>query len=489
MIYLYTSKICFVLLLNMGMVFMCILWQLIKLLFLGTLREAEVERLNEQIWREIMEILFAITIFRQDVSITTLVMVTTLLMIKSLHWLAQKRVDHIETTPSVSLLSHIRIACFMVFLLVVDFIFLHRPLTSFMQTRKASVALFFLFEYTILASTTISTLVKYVFYVTDMIMEGQWEKKAAFTFYLELLRDLFNLSLYILFFLVIFAHYGLPLHLIRELYETFRSFRIRIADYIRYRKVTSNVDERFPNATPEELNSNDATCIICREEMTTAKKLHCGHLFHVNCLRSWLERQNICPTCRALVIPPDNRSAGSVQQARSTVGSTSSQCSEDGHLSPHQARLKAAVSAAAVYEKSFGYSPTSTYFGSSGSSFTSQRSIPATNGGSLSTGAESTEGPSTSGSTSNVLMPSPMPSSSFTDSHSAVNGQDHKVSMLKAREHFIQSQIEILGSELQALQKQKEDQASAISGDAHRSVPDIKGKAIVDPVSDSASSS
>lgn len=33
--------------------------------------------------------------------------------------------------------------------------------------------------------------------------------------------------------------------------------------------------------------------------MTEAKKLPCGHLFHVHCLRSWLERQHTCPTCRA----------------------------------------------------------------------------------------------------------------------------------------------------------------------------------------------
>lgn len=39
--------------------------------------------------------------------------------------------------------------------------------------------------------------------------------------------------------------------------------------------------------------------------MTAAKKLLCGHLFHVHCLRSWLERQHTCPTCRALVVPPE----------------------------------------------------------------------------------------------------------------------------------------------------------------------------------------
>jgi len=59
-------------------------------------------------------------------------------------------------------------------------------------------------RYMILATTTVSTFVKYVFYVSDMLMEGQWEKKPVYTFYLELIRDLLHLSMYLCFFLVIF---------------------------------------------------------------------------------------------------------------------------------------------------------------------------------------------------------------------------------------------------------------------------------------------
>ncbi|KAF7133035.1 hypothetical protein RHSIM_Rhsim09G0212400 [Rhododendron simsii] len=305
-VHLSTSKISLVLLLNMGLVIMCAMWQITKRIFLGSLREAEVERLNEQSWREVMEILFAITIFRQDFSVMFLAMVTALLLIKALHWLAQKRVEYIETTPSVPKMSHIRIVSFMGFLFLLDSFFLYSSVKYLVQTRRASVSLFFAFEYMILATTTVSTFVKYVFYVSDMLMEGQWERKAVYTFYLELIRDLLHLSMYLCFFLAIFVNYGVPLHLIRELYETFRNFKVRIADYIRYRKITSNMNDRFPDATPEELNASDATCIICREEMTTAKRLNCGHLFHVHCLRSWLERQHTCPTCRALVAPPEN---------------------------------------------------------------------------------------------------------------------------------------------------------------------------------------
>lgn len=146
MVYLSTSKISLVLLLNMALVILCLIWQLIKGIFLGSLREAEVERLNEQSWREVMEILFAMTIFRQEFNVMFVVMITVLLFIKALHWLAQKRVEYIETTPSVSRLSHLRIITFMVFLLGLDIIFLRFSVVHLLKTRTASVSLFFAFE-------------------------------------------------------------------------------------------------------------------------------------------------------------------------------------------------------------------------------------------------------------------------------------------------------------------------------------------------------
>ncbi|RWW26565.1 hypothetical protein GW17_00009043 [Ensete ventricosum] len=181
MVYLSTSKICFVLLLNMGLVIMCIMWQLVKRLFLGSLREAEVERLNEQSWREVMDILFAITIFRQDFSVTFLAMVTALLLIKALHWLAQKRVEYIETTPSVSLLSHMRIK---------------KKKKKKKRRRRRSTS-------RRLAATP----------------PGGRPR-------------------------VLFSPHG------REFEAT-----LRVADYVRYRKITSNMNERFPDATQEELNA------------------------------------------------------------------------------------------------------------------------------------------------------------------------------------------------------------------------------------------
>ncbi|KAL6291809.1 hypothetical protein ACE6H2_009319 [Prunus campanulata] len=472
MVYLSTSKISLVLLLNMGLVIMCTMWQLTKKLFLGSLREAEVERLNEQSWREVMEILFAITIFRQDFSVSFLAMVTALLLIKALHWLAQKRVEYIETTPSVPMLSHVRIVSFLGFLLVVDSLFLYSSISNLIKTQKASVSLFFSFEYMILATTTVSTFVKYVFYVSDMLMEGQWEKKPVYTFYLELIRDLLHLSMYLCFFLVIFMYYGVPLHLIRELYETFRNFKIRLADYIRYRKLTSNMNDRFPDATPEELNASDATCIICREEMTTAKKLLCGHLFHVPCLRSWLERQHTCPTCRALVAPPENGAgiAGGHRGSRSDAHQQGTGTTAQGggvagdNLSQHEARLRAAAAAASIYEKSHVYPSANRLVWSPG--YVALPRVQRQMADSANTGSSGVSHPQlvTPGGPSNLsspqfphymFVPFEVPGANVAYEERLGGDPNITASQLEAQKKFLQHQIEILQNQLQTLQKPK----------------------------------
>ena len=127
--------------------------------------------------------------------------------------------------------------------------------------------------------------------------------------------------------------YGMPIHIIRDVALTIRSFYKRITDFVRYRQATRDMNARYPDANAEEIAREDV-CIICREELhpwspqsnqneqgegneqnapasaspderSRPKKLPCGHILHFACLRSWLERQQICPTCRRPVLVPD----------------------------------------------------------------------------------------------------------------------------------------------------------------------------------------
>jgi E3 ubiquitin-protein ligase synoviolin len=46
------------------------------------------------------------------------------------------------------------------------------------------------------------------------MMEGGWESKSTYTFYLELITDVLHLFVYVIFFVIVFTNYGLPLHLV-----------------------------------------------------------------------------------------------------------------------------------------------------------------------------------------------------------------------------------------------------------------------------------
>ena len=272
------------------------------------------------------------------------------------HWIAMDRVEYAETVSDVSVFSHLRVASLMLILLAGDAMFLMYSLRTTVEDGP-SVLLLFAFEYVILATMTISGLCRYAFYYVDHLVSRRnaalnaandatgsgddadneeeeddldggagagagagWEGKGVAIFYLGLITDMVQLLVYFVFFIVILTHYGMPLHLIRDLYVTFRNFRARVSDFIRYRRITSNMHRRFPDATREDIE-REPTCIVCREQMKVPeassgnqanicppaarrdlpKTLPCGHTFHLGCLRSWLERQQSCPTCRAPV--------------------------------------------------------------------------------------------------------------------------------------------------------------------------------------------
>ncbi|CAJ1461651.1 unnamed protein product [Effrenium voratum] len=58
-------------------------------------------------------------------------------------------------------------------------------------------------------------------------------------------------------------------------------------------------------------------CVVCQEAMplgSKAKAMPCGHLFHDDCLLSWVQKSNSCPTCRFDELPSEKRHFDDVQR-------------------------------------------------------------------------------------------------------------------------------------------------------------------------------
>lgn len=321
------------------------------------------------------------TIFRGEMGGWFLIMFISLLVGKVWGWISESRVEFLEQQPpSNPRLFHARLATSIVLHVLFNSSMLKYCVQTVLERARPDMMVMFGFEFAVLTILSCSTAARYTISLVEIYITRQqlksrieerrseirgerarvlqehvnssrsgfptdlpdendinemeldipgWEEKGRWIFYLDLLTDFLKLFVYLAFFAILTAFYGLPIHILRDVVVTIRSFGKRIVDFLRYRNATRDMNERYPDATAQDVGSEDV-CIICREQMTPLelpagangaaptrtrvperlrpKKLPCGHVLHFSCLRSWLERQQNCPTCRRpVVMPPRNR--------------------------------------------------------------------------------------------------------------------------------------------------------------------------------------
>uniref|UniRef100_A0A0N5AU96 E3 ubiquitin-protein ligase hrd-1 n=1 Tax=Syphacia muris TaxID=451379 RepID=A0A0N5AU96_9BILA len=287
-----------------GLVAAYILFHLARKLFFGQLRAAETEHLTERTWHAIMETCLAFTVFREDFSPRFVMLFVLLLFVKSFHWLSEDRVDFMERSPIITIIFHVRMMSLLSFLSMLDSYFISHAYFTTIQ-KGASVQIVFGFEYAILMTAVLHVAIKYILHMHDLHRVHPWENKAIYLLYSELVINLLRCFLYVVFVFVMIRLHTFPLFSIRPLYLSIRAFHKAVTDVILSRRAIHAMNNLFPLATEQELAQGDNTCIICREEMTVSsgpKKLPCNHIFHSNCLRSWFQRQQSCPTCRTDIL-------------------------------------------------------------------------------------------------------------------------------------------------------------------------------------------
>ncbi|KAF3004813.1 E3 ubiquitin-protein ligase hrd1 [Curvularia kusanoi] len=333
-------------------------------LLYGPLRPIETEQLYDKAWFAVSETLLAMTIFRDDIGLWFFTMFLCLLAGKVWQWIGEGRVEFLEQQPPANpRLFHARLASSLTLSVFFDVFMTQYCVSSILSAARPGVMVMFGFEYVLLAIASISTLMRYGLSLVELAITQRqekardearriareqarqqaaadgadapaevddddddtdvpgWEEKGRWVFYLDLATDFVKASVYLGFFTVLMTFYGIPIHIMRDLFMSIRSLIKRINDFIQYRNATRDMNTRYPDASESDL-SRENICIVCREEMRPwappgaegaepgrrvderqrPKKLPCGHILHFSCLRSWLERQQVCPTCRRPVL-------------------------------------------------------------------------------------------------------------------------------------------------------------------------------------------
>lgn len=392
-VYLAQSNLCLMILINLILfIYGSFMYGLQRLCY-GALRPIEIEQLYEKAWFAITETCLAMTIFREEVGAWFLVMFVALLTGKVWGWIGDGRVEVLEQQPPANpRLFHIRLTVSLGMSVLYDLWLMNYTIKTVIQQARPNMMVMFLFEFAILTTSSFATAFRYCISLieakvvkkqtqerlqerrrevreerAEMIRQREaaaaaatagegsdavpsdaplpseddvdemdievpgWETKGHWVLTLDLITDFFKLGIYVTFFIILLMFYGLPIHIMRDLFLTARSFTKRLTAFMKYRRATRDMNALYEDATVEDIQRED-TCIICREEMrpwsvtnpqpppgapgaipparpaatvnerSRPKKLPCGHILHLGCLKSWLERQQMCPTCRRSVV-------------------------------------------------------------------------------------------------------------------------------------------------------------------------------------------
>ncbi len=280
-------------------------------LFVGSLTALEVEHFMEN-GRSIVAdtILFLIfyspTIDNKEASTALIVQaICCLLVLKFFHAVGLIRVSRMFEIGVPSNLSIFRMGLLLSILLAVDLTAVGK-LSGFIE-KSSTFYTWLLFEFVNVSISSFSVSVKFLFNLVDTKLTANgWTAKSVYVFYTDLIGDTFQMTSYIVFMGVFFYQNPtrLPIYAIADVLQVSRQLTQRIRSFRKYREVTRNMDNRFPNATEAEIHEAES-CIICRDKlgMENSKILNCSHIFHTECLKSWAVVQQSCPTCRADLVP------------------------------------------------------------------------------------------------------------------------------------------------------------------------------------------
>ncbi|KAF7702162.1 autocrine motility factor receptor a isoform X2 [Silurus meridionalis] len=280
--------------------------KVIQCIVFGPLRVSEKQHLKDKFWNFIFyKFIFIFGVLNVQ-SVEELVLwclwFAVLIFVHLMVQLCKDRFEYLSFSPTTPMSSHVRVLSLLVSMLLCcgGLAVLCGLVGHFHSMHTVA---FMTAECLLVTVRTGHVLTRYSIHLWDLNHEGTWESKGTYVYYTDFIMELTLLCLDLMhhIHMLLFGNIWLSmasLVIFMQLRYLFHEVQRRIRRHKNYLRVIDNMESRFAVATPDELLANNDDCAICWDSMTSARKLPCGHLFHSSCLRSWLEQDTSCPTCR-----------------------------------------------------------------------------------------------------------------------------------------------------------------------------------------------
>jgi len=233
--------------------------------------------------------------------------------------LSKERFELLSISASIRRQPLMKILCLLFSLLILCTILIFVCFSIGLKFGGLSIFFFMLAETTLLILDISYLLFKYIFqyYIFEQQelnpLTTSNEYRTYMIYYLEFLYHIITLVIDILHHLqMLFYHQTFmsmsSLIFFMQLKPLFNELTQRLKRHKSYRNAMIRMEKKYPLLTKHDLeqkylkqnhiSSLEEICSICWEKFEKARCLPCGHLFHQNCLRSWLEQDTTCPICR-----------------------------------------------------------------------------------------------------------------------------------------------------------------------------------------------
>ncbi|XP_078608212.1 E3 ubiquitin-protein ligase AMFR-like isoform X3 [Branchiostoma floridae x Branchiostoma japonicum] len=313
-----------------------LLGKAIQCLVFGDLRVSERQHIKDKFWNfvfyKFIFIFGVLNVQNMEEVVMWTAWFTLLGFLHIMTQLCRDRFEYLSFSPTTPMATHARVLALLSAVLLICSGLMGVCILVGLEAGLNTAA-FMGAECLLLFIKTTYVIVRYAIHLYDVTNIGTWENRGTYVYYSELVMELTALivdfchHLHMLlrrinfWFERIHRRTTLPdvtrlwgniflsmasLVICMQLRYLFHEIQRRMRKHSNYLRVVNGMEARFPSATQEELTANNDDCAICWDHMDTAKKLPCGHLFHTSCLRSWLEHDTSCPTCRMSLSISDN---------------------------------------------------------------------------------------------------------------------------------------------------------------------------------------
>lgn len=306
LLYLLTDSVFVWVMVNTACCILLLIAKLIQCVVFGPLRVSEKQHLKDKFWNFIFyKFIFVFGVLNVQ-TVDEVVMwwlwFAVLVFLHLLVQLCKDRFEYLSFSPTTPMSSHARVLLLLVVLLLCCG-GLATLCSRLARSQGRHTAAFMAAECMLVTVRTTHVMFRYSIHLWDMNQEGSWDNKSSYVYYTDLLMELLLLGLDLLhhIHMLLFSNIWLSmasLVIFMQLRFLVQEVQKRIRRHQNYLRVLHNMETRFSLASNEELAANNDDCAICWDVMSSARKLPCGHLFHSSCLRSWLEQDTSCPTCR-----------------------------------------------------------------------------------------------------------------------------------------------------------------------------------------------